>query len=177
MSTTRTVHPPTIESDAVDPETSKRGRNGPGFVFTVVIVVIAVIAGGLIAARAVRSDRASQAGPAAVIEQYVEAFNEGDIDAMMNQFADDAQLIGHPFAAEAFGATAIRDVQIGDLANAAPTDAIRVSDLEVVGDVVTWNQVYENRRGEFTCATGNRAVVVDDEIVRWEFAEHRHRCP
>jgi hypothetical protein len=96
---------------------------------------------------------------------------------MLTQFAADAQLLGHPFAEEAVGASAIRDVLVSDLANAAPTDAIRVFDLEIAGDVVTWSQVYENDRGEFWCATGNRAIVVDDEIVRWHFSQDRRRCP
>lgn len=173
MSTTPTVRTGTIEPDTIDSDASRRVRNRDVLVTASLVIVIVV---GLIVARTVRSDRAPEPDPASVIEAYIAAFNERDIDAMMTQFAADAQLLGHPFATEAVGAAAIRDVQVEDLANAAPTDAIRLLDLDVAGDVVTWNQVYENRQGEFWCAGGHRAVVVDDAIARWEFSGDPRRC-
>jgi hypothetical protein len=106
--------------------------------------------------------------PAEVVEQYVAAYNSGDIDAVMAVFTEDAVMYGHPIAEgyESAGFGAIWSVHVADLANAS-TDAFSISNIEVDGDTVTWDHVWVNRRGDTFCQVGQSAVIKDGKILTW----------
>jgi hypothetical protein len=108
--------------------------------------------------------------PAAVVDQYVAAYNSGDIDAVMAVFTEDSVISGHPFTSEASGLTAIRGVQGSDIAAGASTDAYSISNVEVDGDTVTWDQVWVNDGGESFCRDGQSAVIKDGTMLTWTWS-------
>lgn len=105
--------------------------------------------------------------PAEVIEQYVVAYNSGDIDAVMAVFTEDSVVYGHPFSPQSAGLAAIRSVQIDDIAAGATTNAYTISNVEVNGDTVTWDHVWVSDSGDEFCQEGQRAVVQDGYILTW----------
>jgi hypothetical protein len=107
--------------------------------------------------------------PAEVLEQYVAAYNSGDIDAVMAVYTEDSVVYGHPSTSEAAGLTAIRTVETADLSAAASTDAYSVSNVEVDGDTVTWDQVWVNYDGPW-CREGQSAVIKDGKILTWTWS-------
>jgi hypothetical protein len=104
--------------------------------------------------------------PAAVINQYVAAYNSGDIDAMMAAYTEDSVLYGYSDS-EIAGLTALRTMWTGDLADAASTDAWSISNVEVDGDTVTWDQVWVGKEGGNNCMEGQSAVIKDGKILIW----------
>jgi hypothetical protein len=103
-----------------------------------------------------------------VVEQYVAAYNGGDVDALMAVFTEDPVMYGHPWAEvyESAGFGAIRRVLRADLGNAS-TDALSISNIEVDGDTVTWDSVFVNRQGDTFCQVGLSAVIKDGKILTW----------
>jgi len=166
MNTTTTRH------SAADRHAGSTSTSTRRSIVAVVAVVIALV--GTVWAISLRD--AGEADPSAVIEEYELAYNDADIERIMNLFADDSVLLGHPYADDLVGHAAIRDVQIRDLANSGSTGEYRMFGVHVVGDTVTWDHVYVNDRSEQFCAGGNRAIVVDGRITRWEFARDVRRC-
>ena len=112
-----------------------------------------------------------------VVEQYVEAYNSGDIDAVMAVFTDNSVVYGHPFSPESAGLTAIRSVQIDDLAAGAATDAYSISNVEVNGDTVTWDHVWVSSSGDEICQEGQTAVIEDGKILTWTWPSADSTCP
>jgi hypothetical protein len=55
----------------------------------------------------------------------------------------------------------------GDLADAASTDAWSISNVEVDGDTVTWDQVWVGKGGGNNCMEGQSAVIKDGKILIW----------
>lgn len=140
----------------------------------VAVAIVAVLAVAFIARD--QEDVETRADPTQVIENYRIAYNSGDIERVMALFRDESVLTGHPLAATSVGLVAIRDVQIRDLAVAAPTDAYRMSNFDVSGDRVTWDHEFTNAEGVHWCAEGNSAVIADGNIEYWAFAADPHRC-
>jgi uncharacterized protein (TIGR02246 family) len=114
---------------------------------------------------------------AAVVEQYVAAYNSGDIDAVMAVFTEDSVVYGHPFSPESAGLAAIRTAQTMDLAAGASTDAYSISNVEVDGDTVTWDHVWVNKAGENFCQEGQSAVIKDDRMLTWTWPSSGSACP
>jgi uncharacterized protein (TIGR02246 family) len=116
--------------------------------------------------------------PAAVVDQYVAAYNSGDIDAVMAVFTEDSVVYGHPFSLESAGLTAIRSLHIADLAAGASTDAYSISNVEVNGDTVTWDHVWVNKEGQNWCREGQSAVTKDGKMLTWTWPSGRSvLCP
>ena len=111
-----------------------------------------------------------------VIENYRIAYNSGDIDRVMALFSDESVVTDHPIVSRAAGLTAIRNVQLRDIDQAASVDAYTMFNVEVSGDTVTWDHVFTNDEGERWCAETNSAVIADGKILNWAFALDRHRC-
>jgi uncharacterized protein (TIGR02246 family) len=143
--------------------------------FAVAVVAVAVVAtfntGDDIAPAGTSDD------PAAVIEQYTTAYNSGDIDAIMAVFTEDSVLYGFPGTSEAAGLTVIRRLYTHDLANAASTDAYSISNVEVDGDTVTWDQLWVNKEGKNYCMEGQSAVIKDGKILTWTWPSDNSPCP
>jgi hypothetical protein len=115
--------------------------------------------------------------PAAVVDQYVAAYNNGNIDAVMAVFTEDSVVYGHPFGPESAGLAAIRSVQTTDLAAGASTDAYSISNIEVDGDTVTWDHVWVNSEGGSYCQVGQSAVIKDGKILTWTWPPSDSPCP
>lgn len=133
---------------------------------TAAVIVLAGVAFILIS----QDDNPSVAnGPAATVEGYIAAYNEGDIDEVMAFFTEDSVVIGHPFAPESSGLAEIRAVQIRDLLAAAAEDPYTISNVEVSGNTVTWDHVWVSDAGESYCQYGHKAVVEDGKFVSWRW--------
>jgi len=105
--------------------------------------------------------------PNDVIEDYVSAYNAGDIDEVMSFFDEDSVIIGHPFAARSEGVEQIRGVMVADLSEAADTNAYTISNLEATGNTVTWDHRWTNRRGAEFCGTGHSTRIDNGKIDTW----------
>jgi hypothetical protein len=114
---------------------------------------------------------------AAVLESYTEAYNAGDIDAVMTFYTENSVLYGYPGTSETAGLTAIRELQTHDLADAASTDAWSISNVEVDGDTVTWDQLWVDKAGENHCMEGQSAVIKDGKILAWTWPSDNSPCP
>lgn len=124
------------------------------------------------------SGAAATPGPEDVVQSYVDTYNADDLDGLMDLFAEDAVLTGHPFGpARAEGLDAIRSVQAADRAAAAAESPYEISDVEVTDNTVTWDHVWTSGDGEDWCAEGNAVVVEDGKIVSYEFPANARPCP
>ena len=104
---------------------------------------------------------------AEVVEQYVAAYNSGDIDAVMAVFTEDSVVYGHPLSPESAGLTEIRAVETVDLAAGASADAYSISNVEVDGDTVTWDHVWVSNEGDEYRQEGQTAVIKNGKILTW----------
>ena len=120
------------------------------------------------------------ADPASVIEDFVTAYNADDLDAVMELFADDAMLSGNPFEFSdgPWVGVSIRSLFFTAMDFAAE-NAWTISDVEVDGKTVTWNQVYRTTIPglEATCDNGHRAVVEGGKIESWAWPIETVECP
>jgi hypothetical protein len=105
--------------------------------------------------------------PDDVLNDFVEAYNSGDLDTVMVFFTEESTITGHPFNSNASGLTVIRALYVEDMFAAADADAYSISNVEVTGDTVTWDHVWVDRYGGRNCETGQSAVIEDGKIVSW----------
>jgi hypothetical protein len=131
-----------------------------------VVIVVALAAAGC-------SSDGSE--PDDVINDYVAAYNSGDIDAMMAAYTDDSVLCGYD-PSEVAGLTALRALWTDDLAGAASTDAWSISNVEVDGDTVTWDQVWVDNEGGNYSLEGQSAVIKDGKILIWNWPSGNTPC-
>jgi hypothetical protein len=112
--------------------------------------------------------------PGATIASYTTAYNSGDIDAVMAVYTENSVVYGHPGTSEAAGLTAIRTMETADLSAAASTDnPYSISNVEVDGDTVTWDQVWVNYDDNDWCREGQSAVIKDGKILTWTWSSSR----
>ena len=149
-------------------------------------LIVLVVAVGLLGACG-----SDEADPAAAIEAYGEAFNAGDLDAVMALFSEASVVVDHwraadsPFraaspllAGEALGPFFIESLGGADLVEAVPPDAeavpenaLRISNVEVSGNTVTWDEVYTSGVGFRICSDGVTAVIEDGTIMTWTYPD------
>jgi hypothetical protein len=109
------------------------------------------------------------------MDSYVEAYNAHDLFAVMELWADNAVMTGHPFEARAEGIAELTRVTREDISQAAPTNAYEFINVTVEGDTVSFDSRFHNFRGE--CFSGVHEVVVEDgKIVRWDWKVRGVRC-
>jgi hypothetical protein len=124
-----------------------------------VAVVVAVTAAGC-------SSDSSE--PDDVINEFVAAYNSGDIDAVMEVFSEESEINGHPAVGFMTGLSQIRVIhETEDMIYAAEENAYTISNVEVTGDTVTWDHVWVSDIGETFCVDGHTAVVKDGKILTW----------
>lgn len=109
------------------------------------------------------------ADAADVLAEYVDAYNAHDLDAAMALFSDDAVMTAHPLDDDspANGVAEIRVVHVIDMPEAAPDDALDVTDVVVEGNEVTFNHRWHAAGGDCYSGVGHSIVVQDDKIVSW----------
>lgn len=108
--------------------------------------------------------------PASTMSAYVTAYNSGDIDEVMVFFSEDSVITGHPYPVEARGLEGIRELHIADRQAAAAEDPYMISNVEAVGDTVTWNQTWLSSTGQEYCHESQSAVVRDGVILSWDWS-------
>jgi hypothetical protein len=113
--------------------------------------------------------------PIDVLEAYVDAYNAGDLEALVSMFwaiqVDEPTIVGHPGRAVASGTDQIREVLGGDVATAAASDAYEVTDVQVDGRRVTFGDVKRDRDGTCSRGSGHTIVVVGGTIESLTFGE------
>jgi ketosteroid isomerase-like protein len=122
-------------------------------------------------------DEYNETYPGATVASYVAAYNSGDIDGVMAVYTEDSVLYGYPSTSEAAGLKAILALTTQDLAAAASTDAYSISNVEVDGDTVTWDQLWVNKEGQNWCMEGQSAVIKDGKILTWTWPSGNSPCP
>ena len=145
----------------------KEGTGRRNIVLALGAAVIVAVVG--VSALLVADDGSDVVGPAGVIEDYTAAFNAGDIDAVMALFSEESVLSGHPFGIgfESTGLSAIRALQVEHMGTTTREDALTISNVEVTGNTVTWDDVLTSDDGAQFCIQGHSAVVEDGKILTW----------
>ncbi|MBT8203278.1 MAG: hypothetical protein HKN74_05210 [Acidimicrobiia bacterium] len=142
---------------------------GAGFVALVVAVLLVVSLSG--------PDEPDAAGsPEEVLTEYRDAYNAGDIDAIMALFTDQSTVTGFPGEdleprPPTTGIDALRLVHLFDLSHAANEDAYTFYNIEVNGTTITWDHEWKSNEGLRGCGQGHSAVVEDGKFASWVFAE------
>lgn len=116
------------------------------------------------------------ADPAAVVEAYRVAYNEKDLFAVMDLFAEDAVMTGHPFAARAEGIAELTRIQREDIDFSAQSDAYQFVNVRVEGTTVTFDHVWHSADGRCVTGEGQKLVVEDGKIVRWDWGSGGIPC-
>jgi hypothetical protein len=103
---------------------------------------------------------------AAVVESYISAYNDGDLDAVMTHFTEESVIVGHPtdFDPQANDIYSIESLHKEDLQY---DQTYVISNVLVDGDTVTWDSVW----GEDGCVKGQSAVVKEDKILTWTWGD------
>lgn len=111
-----------------------------------------------------------------VLNDYVTAYNSGDIDAVMALFTEESTITGHPTNSSATGLTAIRALHVEDMSAAADTDAYSISNVQVTGNNVKWDHIWTNSTGNQFCKTGQSTVTEGGKIVLWTWPGGGFNC-
>lgn len=165
-----------IDTTAKDGKQKKK-RNATAFLVAAGVVIVAGI-GFLVSNNSDSADIAgASASPAQVLDDYIAAYNSGDIDGVMALFSEDSVITGHPFSASSTGLAEIRDLQVRDMVEAASENAYTISNVEVTGDTVTWDHVFTNSGGNEFCQFGQSAVVEDGMMLSWTWPGRSFDCP
>ena len=113
------------------------------------------------------SDVATGEGDAgAVIESYIQAYNDGDLEDVMSHFVVMSTITGHPTDFDPV-ATDIYSIQRLHKEDLRFGQQYVISNLSVEGDTVTWNSVW----GDDGCVQGHSAVVEDGKMLSWVWGE------
>ena len=117
--------------------------------------------------------------PASTLDAYIAAYNDKDIDAVMELFTEESTVTGHPYSTTGSetGLNAIRSFQRIDMAAAAEEDAYTISNVEVSDDTVTWDHLWLDDQGQQFCKSGVSATVEDGKFVVFRFPGGGYDCP
>lgn len=161
------------------PPTTTR-RRGPRIAWAAFAGLAAVIAGVAIAFATISSDPdAAASDPAAVIREYEAAYNARDLDRLMELFTEES--VVDTGEARLEGLDQIRFEFEGRLARAADRNALEISNVEVDGSTVTWDDAVRLRSepldGYTYCSTGSSAVIEGGTVVSWSGRQANRSCP
>jgi plastocyanin len=107
--------------------------------------------------------------PVSVVEAVVAAADESDADRVCSLLADDAELLEDFEGNPVFGGLEITEVITPNDDDVWFQEWV-ITDIELVDGVVIWSSEYRGLNDVFALV-GNRAVVVDGRITRWEWGE------
>lgn len=171
-----------------EPDTESDARNG-GKVWWLVAALAALIM-GTIGFLILQDDPQATAeepvapveaptDPASTLDAYITAYNDKDIDAVMELFTEQSVVAGHPFSTTGSetGLDSIRSFQRIDMTAAAEEDAYTISNVEVSGNTVTWDHLWLDNKGEPFCKFGVSATVEDGKFVLFRFPGGGYDCP
>ncbi len=111
--------------------------------------------------------------PAAVLTDYVEAFNTGDADAVMVFYAEDAVIENHPTVDGelATGKSEILAIEQRMQIHQGSTGRLEFTNMEVSGNTVTFDDIFHNGDGDCFSSTGDKVTVEDDKITLYVFGD------
>ena len=155
--------------------------------------VAVIVLGVVVALAATRSDEQSPATTvpvptteaattttldpqAAVIVSMVEAYNAGDIDALVELFSDESVIENHPFSPRTVGPAPIRVLMTQDRDSAASQDPYTIENLQVEGNVVTWDHRWTREDFEVFCKRGQSATIENGKIITWTWSVGSFDC-
>jgi len=118
----------------------------------------------------------SEIDPAQVIRDHFAAYNSGDIDAVMAFYTEESVVTGHPVGSPQRGLGFIRSYAIQDRGAAAEVDPYTISNVEALGNTVTWDHVWIDGAGNRRCVEGLSAVIEDGKIVSWLWPDTDFVC-
>jgi ketosteroid isomerase-like protein len=109
------------------------------------------------------------ADPAAVLAEYEDARNSGDVDAHMAFYAEDAVVENHPLDSDgvANGVLEIRGFEGQVPGIQGSTGGIEFTDIVASGDTVTFNHKFFNATGACFGGVGDEVTVEDGKITRY----------
>jgi hypothetical protein len=102
--------------------------------------------------------------PADVINDYVAAYNSGDVDKAMVLFTEDSTITGHPTGTGS--ANSLDEIQALHLQDLSYGRGYTISNVETSGNTVTWDTVWGDNYG---CVEGHTTVTNGDKIVSWSW--------
>ena len=120
------------------------------------------------------------ADPAGTLDDFVTAYNADDLDAVMELFSEDAVIDGRPFeGGESYASPAAVRSAFSIYMDFAAENAWTISNVEVTGMTVTWDQIYQSTISgiDTVCGEGHRAVIEDGKIVSWTWPSENVDCP
>jgi hypothetical protein len=105
--------------------------------------------------------------PAAVVADYLEVWNTEDAAAVMAFYAEDAVIEGHPSDTDelATGKSEILVVESVIQGFRGSTGTMEYINMEVSGNTVTFDNIFNNARGECFSSAGSELTVENDLIV------------
>ena len=106
--------------------------------------------------------------PAAVVADYLEVWNSADAEAVMVFYADDAVVENHPTVDRvlATGKSEILVIEERMDGFQGSTGTMEYINMEVSGDTVTFDNIFNNARGECFSSTGSVATIENGLITR-----------
>lgn len=109
--------------------------------------------------------------PAAVLADYQEARNSGDVDAVMAFYVEDAVVEDHPLGGDgvATGVLEIRGLEAQVPGIQGSTGGIEYTDIVVSGNTVTFNTKFLNSGGNCFGAAGIVVTVEEGKITSWVY--------
>jgi hypothetical protein len=117
-------------------------------------------------------------GAAAALDAYRAAYNAHDIDGVVDTFADDAVITGHPLDEDGTttGADEIRALHEYEMPDAAPTDAYELTNVAEESDKVTFGHRWHTKGGDCYSGGGHTVTVEDGKIVSWVWGTAGYPC-
>jgi len=109
--------------------------------------------------------------PVAILEDYQNTRNSGDVDGVLALYAEDAVVLDHPLDSDgtATGVNEIRELEKNVPSVQRSEDAIEFVDIEVSDNVVTFGHRFFNSSAGCSGYTGNTVTVEDGEITQYDW--------
>ncbi len=138
-----------------------RPRRGQIVLYSAAIFLVVSACGG------------GDADPSEVLQDYQEARNSGDVDAVMGLYAEDAVVENHPRDSDgvANGVLEIRILEAQVPGLQGSTGGIEFTDLVVSGNTETFKETFFNEDGDCFSAAGNEVTVEDDKITLYVWGQ------
>lgn len=106
----------------------------------------------------------------AALDEFVAAYNAGDIEAVMTYFVPESEVTNHPTSGDVGGLDAIRTAMAEHRAQAAATDPYTFTNVLNLGFTLSWDHTWEDATGRQWCGTGNTASIAGGRIITLTYA-------
>ena len=142
------------------------------FVFALVLTVLLVVVG------CGGDDDSAASDPAAILADYQDARNAGDVDALISLYAEDAVVTEHPLDDDgmAEGVEEIRALERGVPLIQRSEDATEFVDVQVSGNSVAFGHRFWNNTGQCFGGGGDEVTVEDGRITRYAWGASDEPC-